>query len=157
MDINKRGISFRDMEVAGIRLLNHGKHPFQVPPFERLDVLESGEPFSLQNGYVRVDFSGDGFINAITTLDDKVKTDVVIEFVAYGTRNRGDKSGAYLFLPDGPAKPLLTGDRRPLVKVVEGKIVSTVDVHLPFCKHTVTVKSSPGKMFFWCVCACVRN
>ena len=39
------------------------------------------------------------FSKGITTTEDNVKTETMIEFVQYGTRSRGDKSGAYLFLP----------------------------------------------------------
>ena len=60
----------------------------------------------------------------------------------YGTRRSGDKSGAYLFLPDGPAKPIPV--EGPLVRVVEGKIISYIEVVLAFAIHTVTLKSSPG-------------
>ena len=38
-------------------------------------------------------------VQGITTTEDNVKTDAKIEFIQYGTRSRGDKSGAYLFLP----------------------------------------------------------
>ena len=61
----------------------------------------------------------------------------------YGTRRSGDKSGAYLFLPDGPARPMPT--EGPLVRIVEGKVVSYIEVVLPFAIHTVTLKSSPGR------------
>lgn len=30
-------------------------------------------------------------------------TEAAIDFATYGTKSSGDRSGAYLFLPDGPA------------------------------------------------------
>ena len=66
----------------------------------------------------------------------------LLQFVRYGTRRSGDKSGAYLFLPDGPAKPIPV--EGPLVRIVEGKIISYIEVVLAFAIHTVTLKSSPG-------------
>ena len=33
---------------------------------------------------------------------------------------------------------------KPYVRVIEGKLISYVEVHLPFVKHVVTLKSSPG-------------
>ena len=60
-----------------------------------------GEDFSLQNGYVRAEFNANGFLQTMTTIDDKTKTPMSLEFMTYGTRSRGDKSGAYLFMPDG--------------------------------------------------------
>ena len=46
-------------------------------------------------------------------------------------------------MPDGEATVLES--HSPLVRVVEGKILSYVEVHMPWAKHTVTLKSSPGK------------
>ena len=31
-------------------------------------------------------------------------TEAAIDFATYGTKPSGDRSGAYLFLPDGPAQ-----------------------------------------------------
>ena len=45
-------------------------------------------------------------------------------------------------MPDGEAqvvKPV-----SPLVRIVEGKVLTYVEVHMPWAKHTVTLKSSPG-------------
>ena len=129
--------------MAHIRIHNSGKHPFQVTPFEDAEVYEVGDVFALQNGYVRVEFDPNGFMQAMTTIaDDKVKTKVQVEFMVYGTRPRGDKSGAYLFLPDGEARPL--GVNKPLVRIIEGKLVSYVEVHMPQITHKVTLRSSPG-------------
>ena len=69
------------MDVANIRIHNSQEHPFQVSPFEEAQVFESGEDFSLQNGYVRAHFNKDGFLQDITTLDDKVKTEMKLEFI----------------------------------------------------------------------------
>lgn len=131
-----------DNDVAHIRIHNSAKHPFQVAPFAEAEVYEVGESFQLQNGYVRCDFSSDGFLQTLTTIDDKIKTDMKLEFVTYGTRSTGDKSGAYLFLPDGKAKPLVP--ERPYVRIIEGKVLSYVEVITPWFKHTVTLRSSPG-------------
>ena len=113
-----------------------------MAPFEEPEVYEVGETFMLQNGYVRAEFSPDGLLQSITTIDDKIKSPVNLEFVRYGTRARGDKSGAYLFLPDGEAKKLEV--KQPFVRIVEGKVVSYVEVFLPWGRHVVTLKSSPG-------------
>ncbi len=128
--------------MAQIRLFNVANDPFQVAPFEQIHAFETGTEFSLQNGYVKADFDANGFLTAITTLDDKVKTNVKLEFINYGTRKSGDKSGAYLFLPDGPAQPLSV--ERPKVKIIQGKILSYVEVEMTFGKHKVWLKNSPG-------------
>ena len=41
---------------------------------------------------------------SITQKQDGSVTNVAIDFVSYGTQGSRDKSGAYLFLPDGPAQ-----------------------------------------------------
>ena len=130
------------MDVGHIRIYNSGKHPFQVTPFEDAEVYEVGDTFALQNGYVRAEFNANGFMQSITTLDDKKKTQAEIEFLTYGTRSRGDKSGAYLFLPDGEAKQLPIN--KPYVRVIEGKLVSFVEVFTQFFVHRVYLRSSPG-------------
>ena len=79
-DINAFPIS-RDMDIANIRIHNSQDHPFQARPFEEPQVFESGEDFSIQNGYVRAHFDKDGFLQDLTTLDDKVKTDMKLEFI----------------------------------------------------------------------------
>lgn len=43
---------------------------------------------------------------SIKRKDDPQEVKVQMQFVVYGTRPSKDKSGAYLFLPDGKAKVL---------------------------------------------------
>ena len=42
----------------------------QVPPFQEVDVFETGEAFELRNGYVRASFDRDGMLQSVTTIDD---------------------------------------------------------------------------------------
>eukprot|EP00095_Tigriopus_kingsejongensis_P010888 maker-scaffold1216_size55193-snap-gene-0.9 protein:Tk10888 transcript:maker-scaffold1216_size55193-snap-gene-0.9-mRNA-1 annotation:"alpha-mannosidase 2" len=132
-----------DMSVASLKIHNSVKHPFQVAPFSEVVVVNEGTPFDMQNGYVKADFDSDGILQSITSVDDKLKTEVKLEFVIYGTRKSGDKSGAYLFMPDGPAQILKI--ETPIVRIVQGKLISYVEVFLPFCKHIAILKSSPGE------------
>ena len=129
---------FSDLDVAHIRIHHSNTHPFQVTPFEDAEVYEVGEDFALQNGYVRAEFNANGFLQTMTTIDDKIKTPMNIEFMTYGTRPRGDKSGAYLFMPDGEAKPLRVN--KPVVRVIEGKLVSFAEVHAPAFIHRVYLR-----------------
>ena len=79
--------------------------------------------------------------------DEKNKTQYIICYMIlfqYGTKRSGDKSGAYLFMPDGEATVLEA--RSPLVRIVEGKVLSYVEVHTPWGKHTVSLLGSPGKI-----------
>ena len=47
-------------------------------------------------------------------------------------------------MPDGDASVIQV--RSPLVRIIEGKVISYVEVHTSFAKHTVTLKSSPGML-----------
>lgn len=113
-------------------------YPFlQARPFDEPEVYEKGEEFTLANGYVRATFSADGFLQEVETVDDKVKTPVRLEMISYGTARTGDKSGAYLFMPNGPAE-VLKPVKPPIVRVVEGKILSYVEVFTPWMRHQVS-------------------
>lgn len=72
------------MDIAHVRIHNSANHPFQVAPFEEVEVFEQGKEFGLQNGYVSAAFDENGLLQSLTTLDDKVKTDCKLEFVRYG-------------------------------------------------------------------------
>ena len=71
-------------------------------PFDGVEISTDGSDFSLSNTYVTAAFDANGMLQAITTKDDQVKTQAKLEFWEYGTKARGDKSGAYLFMPGTP-------------------------------------------------------
>lgn len=58
---------------------------------------------------------------------------VHMEFLKYGTRSNGAKSGAYLFLPDGIATPMQIGI--PTVLLSKGELQQDVTSGLPFAVH----------------------
>lgn len=65
-------------------------------------------------------------------------------FLRYGVANRPvDRSGAYLFLPDGEAFELKI--ENTIVNVVEGPVMSSLTVQLPYVLHKATLYNSPGK------------
>ncbi len=66
---------------------------------------------------------------------------------SYSCRKSKEMCGAYLFLPDGRSRPL--NCLKPLVKIIEGKLVSTVIVYCDFVIHAVHVYNTRGiKVFF---------
>uniref|UniRef100_A0A665V6V0 mannosyl-oligosaccharide 1,3-1,6-alpha-mannosidase n=1 Tax=Echeneis naucrates TaxID=173247 RepID=A0A665V6V0_ECHNA len=65
------------------------------------------------------------FLKSIKRKEDPQEVKVQMQFVVYGTRPSKDKSGAYLFLPDGKAKPY-NQKEPPVVRVVEGPLFSEV-------------------------------
>lgn len=117
----------------------------------RISRPKSPNVFTVENGLVAVEFSGStGLIRSITLSESKddgskpetVKVNVNLEFVKYGTTNKKDKSGAYLFMPDGPAKAVITTS--PLIRVVKGRILTEVHVFLDKIFHVVRIKNVPG-------------
>lgn len=59
---------------------------------------------------------------------------VHLEFLKYGTSSKaGQKSGAYLFLPDGPATSLQIGT--PTVLLSKGELQQDLTAGLPFAVH----------------------
>lgn len=112
-----------------------------VTPFNVV-VKENLDSFTLENAYLKAFFDSNGLLTAVKR--DKIQTLVTIQFVYYGTRKGNQaKSGAYLFLPDGPARILEpTSDHN--VRIVKGSIRSQVVVHMPFVVHQVTLHHSPG-------------
>uniref|UniRef100_A0A672GGN5 mannosyl-oligosaccharide 1,3-1,6-alpha-mannosidase n=1 Tax=Salarias fasciatus TaxID=181472 RepID=A0A672GGN5_SALFA len=75
--------------------------------------------------------------------DDPQEVKVQMQFMIYGTRPSKDKSGAYLFLPDGKAKPY-SQKEPPVVRVVEGPLFSEVVAHYQHFQQTVRIHNVPG-------------
>lgn len=110
-----------------------------VEPFE-VETVPQLEPFSLSAEKLNAEFGSDGLLTSITR--ESVKTPVKIKFIQYGTREQY-KSGAYLFLPDGPAREI-EAEPNHRVRVVRGAIRSHVTAFMPFVVHQLTVNRSPG-------------
>uniref|UniRef100_A0A146M558 Alpha-mannosidase n=1 Tax=Lygus hesperus TaxID=30085 RepID=A0A146M558_LYGHE len=101
--------------------------------------------FSLENDYMTATFDKTGFLKAVTlkTEDNLVTVPIRIAFMKYSTRKSGDKSGAYLFLPDGPAQPIII--ENPRVSVIEGRFKSQVIVYFQNVIHVTTVHTVKGR------------
>uniref|UniRef100_A0A671M7R0 Alpha-mannosidase n=1 Tax=Sinocyclocheilus anshuiensis TaxID=1608454 RepID=A0A671M7R0_9TELE len=80
---------------------------------------------------------------SIRRKDDPQEVRVQIQFLTYGTRPSKDKSGAYLFLPDGNAKPYSQREA-PVVRVVEGPLFAEVVAHYQHFQQTVRIHNVPG-------------
>uniref|UniRef100_A0A8C7XYX0 Alpha-mannosidase n=1 Tax=Oryzias sinensis TaxID=183150 RepID=A0A8C7XYX0_9TELE len=82
-----------------------------------------------------------GLLESIKRKDDSKEVKVQIQFMVYGTSPSKDKSGAYLFLPDGKPKvfPL-----PPVVRVVEGPLFSEVVAHYQHFEQTIRIHNVPG-------------
>uniref|UniRef100_A0A8C2GIJ6 mannosyl-oligosaccharide 1,3-1,6-alpha-mannosidase n=1 Tax=Cyprinus carpio TaxID=7962 RepID=A0A8C2GIJ6_CYPCA len=89
-----------------------------------------------------VEMSGEVY-QSVRRKDDPQEVRVQIQFLTYGTRPSKDKSGAYLFLPDGNAKPYLQREA-PAVRVVEGPLFAEVVAHYQHFQQTVRIHNVPG-------------
>lgn len=103
---------------------------------------ESPKEFSLQNNNISVAFNKNGLLKAIIIKkpDNIVTIPIHLSFVRYSTKQGRDKSGAYLFLPDGEAQEIKITNTK--VTIVEGKIMSQVIIKFPNVEHSVTIYNS---------------
>uniref|UniRef100_A0A665V6U5 mannosyl-oligosaccharide 1,3-1,6-alpha-mannosidase n=1 Tax=Echeneis naucrates TaxID=173247 RepID=A0A665V6U5_ECHNA len=83
------------------------------------------------------------FLKSIKRKEDPQEVKVQMQFVVYGTRPSKDKSGAYLFLPDGKAKPY-NQKEPPVVRVVEGPLFSEVVAHYQHFQQAIRIHNVPG-------------
>ncbi|XP_071451784.1 alpha-mannosidase 2 [Hetaerina americana] len=126
--------------------------------FENTEVIRRGgeEEFSISSDRVSAAFGASGFLKAVTLKDgaDSYPTPVHIDFARYGARPGTERSGAYLFLPDGEAEVLLPGGGKggpgggmsTPIRILQGSLISSVTAFLmpPLLQHTVSLWNVPG-------------
>ncbi|XP_050305536.1 alpha-mannosidase 2 [Anthonomus grandis grandis] len=130
----------KETTFAKIKIYNqYGE--VNTPKGFTVEVSESAGEFSLQNARVSASFNKLGLLKAVKTGTTIVP--VHLDFAKYGVANRpSDRSGAYLFLPDGDAVELKI--ENTIVNVVEGPILSSVTVQLPYVLHRAVLYNTPG-------------
>ena len=135
-------LNFRNLNVARV-VVRDSRSIDSVVPFT-VDVKERLDPFTLENSHLKASFDSNGLLSSISH-GERETASVAIQFVHYGTR-RGNQmmSGAYLFLPDGPAQVVEANAEENGVRIGEGSIRSQVVVTLPLIVHQVTLHRSPG-------------
>nr|XP_037843596.1 alpha-mannosidase 2x isoform X1 [Chlorocebus sabaeus]XP_037843597.1 alpha-mannosidase 2x isoform X1 [Chlorocebus sabaeus] len=131
---------------SSVRVYLHGRQ-LSVSRHEAfpLRVIDSGSSdFALSNRYMQVWFSGlTGLLKSIRRVDEEQEQQVDMEFLVYGTRTSKDKSGAYLFLPDGEAKPYVPKEP-PVLHVTEGPFFSEVVAYYEHVHQVVRLYNLPG-------------
>uniref|UniRef100_A0A4W5QI22 Alpha-mannosidase n=1 Tax=Hucho hucho TaxID=62062 RepID=A0A4W5QI22_9TELE len=80
---------------------------------------------------------------------------IKVEFAWYGTTSNRDKSGAYLFLPDGEAK-MYSPARPPVIRVTKGSVFSEITTTFDHVTHTLRLYNVQGKDGN-CVCVCFNH
>lgn len=78
-------------------------------------------------------FSSKGLLESMST-SSKENFPVHLEFLKYGALRGGERSGAYLFLPDGIAVPI-TAPPTTTVLVTTGNLESSLATGLPYVVH----------------------
>ena len=86
-------------------------------------------------------FNKMGMLKSLSQDSKSPVVPVHLSFMKYGTRTgHGQQSGAYLFLPDGPAQEMAV--RSPIVVVTTGLLESSVSSGLPFAIHESILRSN---------------
>ncbi|KAG8575395.1 hypothetical protein GDO81_009541 [Engystomops pustulosus] len=131
---------------SNVRVYLHGRD-LNIKKQETFSVklLEtSTDDFYVENQYMQVWFSGvTGLLKGIKRSGEEQEQKIGMEFLIYGTRTSKDKSGAYLFLPDGDAK-LYTPKDPPVVRIIDGPFFSEVTCHFQHVQQTMRVYNLPG-------------
>ncbi|NXV73003.1 MA2A2 mannosidase, partial [Atlantisia rogersi] len=142
----RRSVDGRAALRPPVRLYLHGRDlPVRKQEAVPLHVFPAvAEDFCLENQHLRACFSGQsGLLQSIRRAGDEREQRVSSEFLVYGTRTSKDKSGAYLFLPDGEAKPYAPKDP-PVVRVTEGPLFSEVASYYQHVQTVVRLYNVPG-------------
>ncbi|OXB79499.1 UNVERIFIED_CONTAM: hypothetical protein H355_013895, partial [Colinus virginianus] len=101
-------VSSSEAVLTDYNIYMSGRDSVQEKPdrfFKIKEMPNSVDSIILENSYMKLWFSGiSGLLEKINTKEDGKNHQMKVEFAWYGTTSNRDKSGAYLFLPDGDAK-----------------------------------------------------
>uniref|UniRef100_A0A8C9W4R4 Alpha-mannosidase n=1 Tax=Scleropages formosus TaxID=113540 RepID=A0A8C9W4R4_SCLFO len=113
-------------------------------PF-RVDIPQDDSlPISIENPLIKIWCSATtGLMEVIKYKEGGVEHKVEVGFVWYGTTSNRDKSGAYLFLPDGEAKAY-TPNHAPVIRVTKGVVFSEVTTTYQHVTHTLRLYNVQG-------------
>ncbi|KAM4766545.1 alpha-mannosidase 2x isoform 1-T1 [Cyanocitta cristata] len=131
---------------SSTRLYLHGRNlPVHKPEAVPLHIFPAAaDDFCLENQHLQACFLGrTGLLQSLRQAGEEQGHRVNSEFLVYGTRTSKDKSGAYLFLPDGEAKPYAPKDP-PVVRVMEGPLFSEVASYYQHVQTMVRLYNVPG-------------
>ncbi|KAM4747675.1 alpha-mannosidase 2x-like isoform 2-T2 [Rhinophrynus dorsalis] len=131
---------------SSVRVYLHGRElTLKKQDVFPVKILEtSTDDFYLENQYMQVWFSGTtGLLKGIKRAGEEQEQKINMEFLIYGTRTSKDKSGAYLFLPEGEAKPYTPKDPS-VVRVTEGPFFSEVTCHFQHIQQVMRLYNLPG-------------
>ncbi|CAB3359337.1 Hypothetical predicted protein [Cloeon dipterum] len=131
--------------LASVSLANHqGQHKLHsAEGFEQIGSLPEGQNIKVNSQQISAVFSSHGLLKSVST--QGITMTVKLEFVRYGAVEGRERSGAYLFLPDGPAKVVML-KQAPLVRVISGPVATQIEVQHPFVLHQATIYNCSGEV-----------
>lgn len=122
------------------------ENPFNVRLDEYPIPVEFDKPkdisLRIDDNSAGASFNSFGLLKSISLdVNEEETTPIHLEFLKYGVKRdtKSSSSGAYLFIPDGPAKPLNYG--HPTVLVSKGKLETSISSGLPFALHENILRS----------------
>uniref|UniRef100_A0A8D1XND0 Alpha-mannosidase n=1 Tax=Sus scrofa TaxID=9823 RepID=A0A8D1XND0_PIG len=110
-----------------------------------MNIKSAQEDITLENSFIKLRFGQFGLMEEMINKEDGKSHVVKVQFSWYGTTNKKDKSGAYLFLPDGEARPYVY-TTPPFVIVQHGRFYSDVTCFFEHVTHRVRLYNVHGLM-----------
>lgn len=111
--------------------------------FHIKSMTDATDAITIENPFMALWFDGSGLMEKMRTKEDGKHHEIKVQFSWYGTTNKRDKSGAYLFLPDGQAQPYVSL-KLPFVRVTRGRIYSEVTCFFDHVTHKVRLYNVQG-------------
>ncbi|XP_030624910.1 alpha-mannosidase 2 isoform X2 [Chanos chanos] len=138
------GAELRTSEAKYVFLKQGGG--LSVSGAEHFSVSIPQEPVSvsIENPHLQLWISpSTGLLERLKLKEDGSEHQVKVEFMWYGTTSSKDKSGAYLFLPDGEATRY-SSSQPPVIRVTKGPVYSEVTTTFTHVTHTVRLYNIKG-------------
>uniref|UniRef100_A0A4W5PF09 Alpha-mannosidase n=1 Tax=Hucho hucho TaxID=62062 RepID=A0A4W5PF09_9TELE len=105
---------------------------------------DASTPLSIHNPHLQVWSSPTtGLMEVRHLKEDGSEHQIKVEFAWYGTTSNRDKSGAYLFLPDGEAK-MYSPAQPPVIRVTKGSVFSEITTTFDHVTHTLRLYNVQG-------------
>ncbi|KAG9281825.1 alpha-mannosidase 2 [Astyanax mexicanus] len=110
----------------------------------KVSTPQNAVPVLIENPHLQLSISAStGLMKTLKLKEDGSEHSVRVEFLWYGTTSNKDKSGAYLFLPDGEAKKYIPS-QPPVIRVTKGPVFSEVTTTFTHVTHTVRLYNFKG-------------
>ena len=124
-------------QVMFSELFMHNHDKFQTEFFQSEQMKQS--EIKMENSYITVTLDrNQGTLRKIESAD--FRTEVTVEFLTYGTNSneKDDRSGAYLFIPNGHARTIRDMDT-PSLFMIRGGLISKVCARFAYLTHCTSL------------------